>query len=76
MAGAILAEATMSFLGLVFPADRQLGFDAERWALTLVRLAPPCIVPSGDGNARCLSFNFIRMRCEMCSTTSRIEAGL
>ena len=46
MAGVILAEATLSFLGLGIPCARaQLGIDAQRRALASVRLAAPGALP-------------------------------
>ncbi len=50
MAGAILAESTLSFLGLgVFGSDSELGRDAERRAWTSVRRA----AHGGFSGARC-----------------------
>ena len=52
MAGAILAEATMSFLGLgVPPADRQLGRHVERQPRLPLLRAAPGPVPGGHGDA-------------------------
>ena len=59
------------------PADRQLGFDAERWALTLVRLPHLVLFPAVTVMLAVLAFNFIgdALR-DVLDPRSRIEAGL
>ena len=77
MAGAILAEATMSFLGLGVPPP------TASWGAMLTTLGrtcstpPPCLFPALAVMLAVLSFNFIgdALR-DYLDPRSRLEAGL
>ena len=78
MAGAVLAEATMSFLGLgVPPPTASWGSMLNDGRSHLLRLSPSGAHPSAAVMLAVLSFNFIGDAFrDLLDPRSRIEAGL